>query len=518
MPYFTNYSKDDENQSAPGQGQATDSGTFQRGASGAGADSPNPSGSGTIADSSGAAAGASQKNAGNTGSNYQSLDSYLGANADSNFGNQVTSRVAGQQAQGAADQAGAAGDFTRQVQGSNNVPTGDQISGAVENPITADPAQYQQWRNQTYQGPKSISDSGSLQNGFWGSTRKAVTQTGQLAGNENDQYSLLNSYFGGPAGSSSYSSNLGPTGQQGLDLSLAQHTNGYGQAVGNLRQNAAKLQQQGNQGATALQNAASQQAGNVENSANAARSAIGIDKNGQIIQGAGAGALGNSITAANQSVIDKQAQNKAAQASFLSQLQSGSLTPDQLKQYGLDGIDLSNLGATGNSLDHYFKGGPDATLNNTLSTDQLAKIRALEGLAGTNDVFSAVTPEASQNPYTFDSTGLKADAAKGTQINYQKAINSTPVSYQGHTWSSIPELQKVIAAAEQNHNGGTEQTELVNGAKRALYDAQVAVAKKYGQDTSQIPLPPAALPNGVSPNTVPLSGPQFMQPNTNGTW
>ncbi len=425
MPYFSNYSKDDNEDQAPGQGQTTQTGAFQRGASGVGANSTNPSSSGTITETPGAAEGSTQKNASNTGSNYQNIDSYLGANADSQFGNQVTSKVGEQQAKGYFGQQDAGQKFNKQVYGSTQAPTQDQISGAIENPITANPQEYQKWMNQSYEGPKSISDSQSISNDYWKPTQKAVEQTGAVSGNDAGQYSLLNSYFGGPAGSSSYSSNMGPTGQQALDLSLAQNTQGYGQNVANLKRGASQLQQMGNMGAQQLQNNASMQAGAVEQSANAARGAIGIDKNGQIIQGPGAGAIGKYESEINQGVTDANA-GIAKQVSELNA--GGALSQDFLDQLGITGDTY------GTNLGKFISQGPALTAANTMTPEQLSKLKALQGLAGVSSSLAG-TNLTKGNGFTFDKAGAQGavnDARSASdKTAYTKGLSDTTVQLPG---------------------------------------------------------------------------------------
>jgi hypothetical protein len=434
MPYFSNYAKDDENQQ---QGQENP-GTFQRGAGGAGANSPGPSGSGTLAGSPGSTEGSTAKNASNTGSNYQNIDSYLGANADSQFGNQVTSKVGEQQAKGYFGQQDAGQKFNKQVYGSTQAPTQDQISGAIENPITANPQEYQKWMNQSYEGPKSISDSQSISNSYWKPTQKAVEQTGAVSGNDAGQYSLLNSYFGGPAGSSSYSSNMGPTGQQALDLSLAQNTQGYGQNVANLKRGAAQLQQQGNMGAQQLQNNAAVQTGAVEQSANAARGAIGIDKNGQIIQGAGAGAIGKLEGDINQGVSDANTKNAASTSALQAQLAKGDisgLSPTQLSQLGL----TAGQQTYGEDLGKYISNGPALTAANTMTSDQLAQLKALQGLAGVTPDALASTTLSSGTPYQVDQSGV-TNALQAGKSGFENMKIQTPAG----TTQTIGQIQSAI--------------------------------------------------------------------------
>jgi hypothetical protein len=419
MPYFSNYAKDDQ-EGAEGQGQANGAGGFNRGAGG-GAQAPGGAG---IQAQPGAAEGASQKNAANTGSQYQSIDKYLGANADSQFGNQLAGKVQGQQQKGVQDQAQTTQKFNEQVYSSNYVPTQEQVQGAIADPVNADQKQYQQWMNQTYTGPNSLADAPSLQNQYWDSTKKAVKQTGQIAGNDTGQYSLLNSYFGSPAGASSYSSNSGPTGAQALDLSLAQHTAGYGDRVQGLKSSANAIQNAGLAGQSNFQNTANAHAGNVANAAQAARNAIGIDKNGQIIQGQGAGAIGQLEAEINQGVTDANSGRAGSVSALQQQLAGGDisgLTPEQLALFGLTpGQQTYNQ-----NLGQHVSGGVPHTAANTMTPDQLARLKALQGLAGISPDTLASTTLSAGSPMQVDQAGVQ-NSLQNAKNAFERTVVQTP--------------------------------------------------------------------------------------------
>lgn len=430
MPYFYDPNLQ-ENEEQQGQGVQI---------SGAGANvGPQSQGSGNAQGQP----AAGQDKALKTGSGFQNLDKYLSSNAGQNFGDQFIGKAQDTVNQAQDQMSQAKNQFSTQVQDQNKTPTSEQVNSAIANPTGADPTQFQGWENQEYKGPKNLAENQSLYNQYWGGTNKANT-TANLLNNEGGRFTLLDSYFGRP----NYS-----FGEKSLDNLLVQGGN-TGKAAKGIQTQAANLSQQGLQGQQELQNLASQTAGNVEQSKNSVRSAVGIDPTGQVITGEGAGALGQQYGAIEKALADQQTNRNAQNYTLQQSAQKGVFTPEQLQELGLsNGQPLYNL-----SLPDYFSYNNNSlTKENVMTPEQQAYIRALSGLAGVTDGYAANDLVQAQPSYTFnrdkflgDATNQATELAKN-QAQAQKELDNLN-TFTGNAGGTADYWRNILATDPNNPN------------------------------------------------------------------
>lgn len=348
-----------------------------------------------------------------SGSGFQNLDKYLSMNQAQNFGGQVLGKVSDQIQGAGAQMSSAADQFKSQVGAANALPSTEDVNKAIANPGGADAKQFQTWENQSYAGPKSLSENQDVWNKYWSGTKQAQTSAG-LLGNEAGRFTLLDQYFGKPT----YN-----YGQKSLDNLLMQQS-GLGKQTQDLQNQATQLQATGTQKAQELSDVAATRVGEVDKNRAQVRSAIGLDAQGNVIQGTGAGALGKQWA-------DVQAQldaANAARAADTARLQQG------LSQNALSGADLNALGLTagqntyGVDLSKYFTAGPQLTRDQVMQDPQRNYIQALSQLAGVTDTFASGTKSAANPEYNYNTAGLQSDI-KGAQGLYESALRNTPVTF-----------------------------------------------------------------------------------------
>ncbi len=419
MPYIYDPNLDKENEDQAGQVQISGS-------------SPTSDPSGSTSSS-----GGSQTKGANTGSGYQNLDSYINTNDPQKFGQEVVGKVQSDVDTAKQNQSTASDQFKSQVASANNVPTSEDVNKAIANPTGANAQDFQKWQSQSYTGPKSLGEAPDAWNQYWSGTNKADTST-KLLGSEPGRFALLDSYYGRP----SYS-----FGEKSLDNLLLQH-GGIGRETKDLQGQAAQLKSQGETQAKSLQDIASAKAGEVEASRNATRAAVGLDSTGQVIRGAGAGALGqqyDSIDAATTAA--NNARNQAG-SEFNSHIASGNLDDQDWKSLGIDqNQSLYNINLND---PRYYTAGNALTKENVMTPEQQAYIKALSQLSGVSDSYGNGTLSGKGSDYNFNKDALMSD------INTQKAQydsdwNQPTVQKAGENATSMQQLQdKVnsIAAAQ----------------------------------------------------------------------
>lgn len=329
-----------------------------------------------------------------TGSGFQNLDKYLTTNQSQQFGQQVLGKVQGEVDSAKQGQANAADQFKSQVNTSNDAPTNQDVNQAIANPTSVDPAKYQEWDAQTYSGPKSLPESQSIYNQYWGGVNKANTSS-QLLGTEPGRFTLLDSYFGRP----NYS-----FGQKSLDNLLVQQS-GLGKETRDVQNQAAQLKTDGDTQAKELQNEAATRSAQVDASREYARSALGLDDQGGVITGDGAGALGKQYSDVDSQVTSTNAARQAQIAQERLGLSQGNLTPDQINELGLSsGQGIYNL-----DLSQYLTPQSDLTKDQVMTPEQRSYIQALTGLAGLTDTYANGTATDPTSAYTIRKDDLQRD-------------------------------------------------------------------------------------------------------------
>lgn len=435
MPYFTDPNLEEEDKQAQNPSDVKISGASPT-TENTGGTPQQPNGGVSTPQAQQQAGGKDLK----TGSGFQNLDKYIDTNQPQQFGQQFLGKVSDQVTDASQKQSQAADEFKNQVTSANSLPTQDQINGAVADPTKADPAAYKTWRTQSYGGPQSLGEDQDAWNKYWSSTNQANTSAQQL-GTEPGRFTLLDSYFGRPQ----YN-----FGEKSLDNLLVQNA-GLGQQTKDVQKNAAGLVSQGTAQAKDLQSYASQRAGEVDQSKNAAQAAVGIDANGQVVMGDKAGAIGKTY----QQVQDELAATNASRASDQSAVQaalaSGKLTPQQLQALGLtSGENVYNLDLT-----KYLTNNSDLNRDQTMTADERSRIQALSQLAGIDDSYANGTAQDPTSAYTFDQNRFGNDLS---QVQGAYNSESSPINAQiAANQKSIADYQKAISllGISPNSVGGT---------------------------------------------------------------
>lgn len=382
MPFFDNF--EDENQLEPGQVQL----------SGA---SPT--------DSTAEAEPNQPKQKQDTGSGFQNLDKYLSTNQPKEFGNQLLGKVQGTIDGAKENQNQASDQFKQKVTSADVLPTQNQVNQSIAAPDQANAKEFQGWLSNTYDGPKSLAEDQSSFNKFNSGTQNAATQS-KLLGSESGRFGLLDNFFGRP----SYS-----FGEKSLDNLLVQQA-GLGKETRGLQNQAAQLKSQGDLQAKNLQGFAAQRAGEVDQNRKAARSAVGLDDNGQVILGDNAGALGKSYQEVGSKLTAENAARKAEQDSLRQGSAIGQLSQDQLSKLGLAaGQNLYNL-----DLSNYINYGGELSRNQVMTPEQRSYIRALSQMTGIEDTFAQGDAQDPSAIYGFDNNKFQADLASA-QGGYKQA-------------------------------------------------------------------------------------------------
>lgn len=465
MPYFNDINlKDDE--------QQTNNNPTQIQISGA---SPTTDNSGNMISSSPGStnAGDTQKQL-VTGSGYQNLDKYLNTNNAQQFGNQFYGNVQNDIDSAKKNQDSSASQFQDQVKGASQTPDMSQVNSEIANPTGADAKQFQGWENQTYQGPNNLAESPDLYNQYWSGTQKANTNA-TLSGSEPGRFTLLDSYFGKP----DYS-----YGQKSLDNLLVQQS-GLGQTQKGLQTQASQLTSAGNSQSNALTNQASQAAGQVENSAQNVRNAIGVDSTGQVVTdptAAGYGALGSQYTAINNATTQTNSDRAAQLAQINSDLTSGRISSDELGTLGIpNNLNTYNIDPT-----QYISAGNPLDKTQVMTPEQQAYIQALSQLSGVTDTFASGNLSKAPDPYTFFGDKFKNDvnqAQLGLQSGYSNLFGAgrfgpqtgDGVNLTGNALTDIPGLLAYKSRLQQNPNN-------INNQQIAEIDRLLPILSQYGID------------------------------------
>lgn len=380
----------------------------------------------------GAGSGQNAKTSSTTGSGFTNIDSYLKANQGSGFGGQLTGKVNDKIDTAKQNQNQAAGTVNNQI--NQNTTSWGNIEGGVNSAI-ADPSKanvqdFQKNLNAEYKGPQGLADNQAAFNQFWSGTGAAKQQAGAL-NSEQGRFGLLDTYFGRP----NYSQ-----GEKSLDNLVASRDQGFGQNAARAGRQANAVERQGDQTSKNIQSSAQSAQQATADARAKTRQAIGIDENGQVLRGQGAGAIGQGYDQAEANLKQRQADEQAAIQNQVATLKGGAA--DRNFDYGLD---VSK-----------YVGGPELNLANTTSTDQDARLRALNQLAGTDYgsfmgsgedlgkyASGDIAPNLDETRYAQDLDTQRAafntDAAKNStsldsyrksQIGAQGAVGLTPQQQQ----------------------------------------------------------------------------------------
>lgn len=344
---------------------------------------------------------------------FTNLGSYLDANKDQQFGQQVAGKV--QNTVNDANQQLDTTDTTfRGDVDKSTVKKDDSLLDDIKNDptkVASDDARlgsFAQMRDATYAGPQHLSDENDLYSSTQGKTQKAADTANQTS-TEGGRKAYLQQEYGSGVGRYDYTA-----GQQRLDNLLIQNDPGSRDAFANV-QNAAKgTQQRFTDLSSALDAYAQQGKSGTEAARAAARGTVGLDEQGNITDD-------SPIMQAEKAAEARAAQfntQKQQEASALQQaLKSLNLSKDQL-----DKLQLSTGQTWGVDPSKYLTTGADATVGNSATADEQARVAALAKLAGKDNTF---LPDADQAGKYDPTKANTYDAAA-----YNNAVNSAKAAIQ----------------------------------------------------------------------------------------
>lgn len=210
---------------------------------------------------------------------FQNLNDYLSANSGGSTGSNFAGKVQGDVNQAQTAQQSAGQKFQEASDRGATRANQSIVNQAISNPTDFiknqnNVSEFQKQFNAEYKGPRSYGDLGGEYQQAAGATQKA-RNVAQQAGTEGGRFALLDQYFGGGRPQGGYSQ-----GQKSLDNLLIQNDATTQGSIQQARQNANAAQQSFQQqqkdlGGYAAGNVASTQAAK-----DAARGALGVDNSG----------------------------------------------------------------------------------------------------------------------------------------------------------------------------------------------------------------------------------------------
>lgn len=441
------------------------------------------------------APGGGAKPQGQTSSDrFQNLNDYLSANQGTGFGQQFAGKVGEDvnKAYTAQDQA------SNQFKGMSDAATtkydSDLVGKAVSDPTNFAKDQsnvdaFAKQRDAAYKGPNSFADASDVYNQAAGATQKARNVADQ-ANKESGRFALLDNYFGRPQ----YSQ-----GQKSLDQLLVQGDSGAQAGIKQARDNAQNAQTAFQTQSDTLGNYAAGNRATSEDTAKQTRGALGIDANGNYVEGQGAigstlGQLDTEVAARQKALQDQQ----ALLSTIGTAKGTSNLSPAQLKALGISS-DLGAYASTNVPKDFlnnnirtlvqtmptygqnsFFGVDPSKYLNYTptesinrgsvASTDEAGRLNALTQLSNLSGPLVGNLDQAgtqTNGPLsTFDQAGF--NTARGNQMNaFGSELNQIYSDY------NTAKAKAAQSTAESGIAGG--------GPNIADYRAKIAALQsRYG--------------------------------------
>lgn len=395
-----------------------------------------------------------QQEAGKTASgSFTNLNSYLDANKDQGFGQQVAGKLdnvvtGARTAQDTAEQ-----QFkTAADQGSVDTDQGmlDQVR---VKPQDVDVAGFAKMRDASYSGPNTLSDAPDIYSPAQAATAKAY-QSSQQTKDAPGRKAFLDQQYGSGAGRFDYS-----PGQQKLDNLLIQQDPSSKEAFQSVWQKADEANNRFGTLSTALDQYASGKKASTAATRQAARGTVGIDDSGNWNN---SGVTGDDLSSLDKYVAAQKAElakeRGQVEPSFDAKSISG-LSPETLQRLGISsdqfgGFDLRPPIFRGSRFEKYYQpyqldagnllgvnprnyasNAADVDLNRSTlaSPEAQARIAALSQLAGKENSFIAPGQAGSmyEKPLTTaNGSGLAIDVGNkrtALQADLQKAL----AKYQG---------------------------------------------------------------------------------------
>jgi len=355
---------------------------------------------------------------------FTNLQSYLDANAATEFGQKVAGDVEGdvqgaRQAQDTAEQGFKQAADTGSYQTDQGLldRVGSDAVGLAADETEA--ARFKALRDAQYKGPNALEDREELYNPAQQKTAEASELAG-LTGSEGGRKALLDRFYGAGVGKYDYTS-----GEKKLDNLLIQNDPGARQAFEGVRGQAEETSGRFSKIEDALKNYAQSKAEETAQARAAARGAIGIDEQGQLVEGQGA--LGAAYGG-----IDKAFQDRSAlQSKQLAELNKAFKTGDYRK---LD-PKLKAMVGIGGGTGSLFNVDPSKYLSatklsapGTSSEEQGAQLQALSSLADVESKYGQgqFGTQDNEDFLAYDKDKLN-QMVGSKKAQYANELNSTPV-------------------------------------------------------------------------------------------
>lgn len=400
---------------------------------------------------------------------FANLNEYLRVNQPQEFGTQAAGKIdqdinKGQQTVDNAQQ-----EFKSRADANTVTDSQGLIGKVATDPVNIAVDDYAKLRDAEYKGPKTLNDAGDLYSQVQGATR-AATGKAKASGSESGRFALLDSYFGRPT----YSQ-----GQKSLDNLLIQNDASSRQAFDQVRANADTLAQNAKTAVAGLEQYGGQAQAKTKKTRDEARGALGIDDAGNVLPTDSFNPPGNGNVGIGGGPAPLPSGGGAAIQQLLMQLdqaigarQNRTNLPTTAQGLGLNGEDLSvgakfidpwtgarELAPAGSTLgldpfgNNYYSATDASAYNrgNIATTDQAARLKALEGLAGldANSLVSNID-EAGTAPgeFTFNKEKFLTDLAARRQELQRKAYQ-TGLEYEQRANTKSPDADPGLEEGRQ---------------------------------------------------------------------
>lgn len=333
---------------------------------------------------------------GETPGRFADLSEYLRVNDDQNFGSQLASKVGEDINQAQSTLGNVEQDFRGRVDANTVRDDAGLINQVQSAPQSIDQDQFARLRDAQYGGPSSLSETPDLYSQSQSASQTATSRA-NASKTEPGRFALLDNYFGRP----NYTQ-----GEKSLDNLLVQNDTDSQQAFNQMRENANQLAQNQQQMGQNLNTFAAQSKADTQGTRDAARGALGIDDDGNYIQGQGA------IGAVRGDVQNTQEAQQAELDRIRQALESGN--------YGEIGEDVRGsvdqymgTGDYNTGISNFIRLADDPTESSVASDEQAQRLAALTRLAGIDSPYGDQT--GNFNPYEFNSS--EYDQAVGARRN-----------------------------------------------------------------------------------------------------
>lgn len=322
-----------------------------------------------------------QQPGGTTSGSFTNLQSYLDANKDQNFGQQVAGRVQNKIDSANQQQGEAEKSFSNLSDQSSAKADQDLIGRVGTDPgsITSDKDKFDQFtkmRDAQYAGPKNFSDDEQDYSNTYQGTQNAA-KTAELSKDEGGRKAILDDEYGQGRGRYDYT-----PGQKKLDNYLIQNDQGSKDAFGKVQQSGQNLSQNFKSLSDRLDQYAQQNKEQTEQARSRSRNALGIDDSGNETGSGAIGGLKGNVQNTLQSRLQEQKTQDAQARKAFQDRDLGELN-------GLGNIDLgdSNSPLYNQDPSKFLSGPADVNEQTVASPDQYARMAALSQLSGRDNTY-----------------------------------------------------------------------------------------------------------------------------------